>query len=295
MRKKAYNRTNSLFCALLLALLLGAVLLSACGSRITPSVWRIPNNDQVVLDLRKALREHSREFTVRFSFDQDILSELSDLAEDWMEQALQETDDPTEGDYIRYQYGGYEIKSSYQSNAGRYDYEVHILPRYYTYLSQEQEVSERVGELLTEFGFDADTTDYEKIRCIYDYVCGTIRYDQVHSGRSEHTLRSTAYSALHWHAATCQGYCAILYRLLRESGIPCRIITGTADGEFHAWNLVELDGQWYGLDATWDAGHEELQYFLKGSRNFSDHEPGKAFSEADFQEQYPMSQTDYVY
>ena len=98
MRKELHNRTKRLSCALLLVLLLTAVLLSACGSRSTSSAWRIPNNDQVVRELRKALREHSREFTVRFSFDRDVLSELSDLAEDWVEQALQETDDPTEGD-----------------------------------------------------------------------------------------------------------------------------------------------------------------------------------------------------
>ena len=27
---------------------------------------------------------------------------------------------------------------------------------------------------------------------------------------------------------------------------------GTADEIDHAWNLVELDGKWYHLDATWD-------------------------------------------
>jgi transglutaminase/protease-like cytokinesis protein 3 len=30
------------------------------------------------------------------------------------------------------------------------------------------------------------------------------------------------------------------------------IMTGTADGELHAWNRVLLDGDWYQLDATWD-------------------------------------------
>lgn len=295
MRQKRHNRMKSLSGVLLPALLLCAVLLSACGGgRDEPTGWRIPNDEQVVAALRKALREHSREFTVRFSYDRDVLSELPALAGDWVERALQETDDPAEGDYIRYQYGGYEIKSSCRPEGERYDYEVHIQPRYYTYLSQEQEVSERVEALLAELGFDEDTADFEKIRCIYDYVRGTVRYDRVHSGRSEHTLRSTAYSALHWHAATCQGYCVTLYRLLREAGVPCRVVTGTADGTFHAWNLVELDGAWYGLDATWDAGREEPLWFLKGSEGFSGHEPGPAFENTAFRQQHPMSPEDYA-
>ena len=36
------------------------------------------------------------------------------------------------------------------------------------------------------------------------------------------------------------------------SGIDCKMITGTAGGENHAWNLVKLDDQWYHTDVTWD-------------------------------------------
>ena len=32
----------------------------------------------------------------------------------------------------------------------------------------------------------------------------------------------------------------------------------------HAWNMVQIDGQWYQADPTWDAGDapERYQYFL---------------------------------
>ncbi len=38
----------------------------------------------------------------------------------------------------------------------------------------------------------------------------------------------------------------------------------------HSWNIVLLNGIWYGLDATWDLGCSEFlwQYFLSGSSNF---------------------------
>ena len=49
----------------------------------------------------------------------------------------------------------------------------------------------------------------------------------------------------------CQGYaCAVQY-LLQQAGVPCVIITGIAQGQPHAWNMVLLDGDYYYLDATW--------------------------------------------
>jgi transglutaminase/protease-like cytokinesis protein 3 len=56
--------------------------------------------------------------------------------------------------------------------------------------------------------------------------------------------------------------------LLKEIGIECEVVTGTGidetgKSEFHAWNKVRLDGTYYTLDATWDAGKDEYNYFLK--------------------------------
>ena len=36
------------------------------------------------------------------------------------------------------------------------------------------------------------------------------------------------------------------------SGVTCKMISGTADGEKHAWNLIKLDKEWYHADLTWD-------------------------------------------
>ena len=40
---------------------------------------------------------------------------------------------------------------------------------------------------------------------------------------------------------------------MNELGIPCDIVFGTCtNGGGHAWNLVQLDGNWYQMDVTWD-------------------------------------------
>ncbi|MBQ9687231.1 MAG: lasso peptide biosynthesis protein [Oscillospiraceae bacterium] len=259
-----------------------------------PLSQRIPNNREVVAAIRKGLREHSRQLTISFNYSGNILNELTELTEAWMEEALAETSDPTEGDYIRYQYAGYESTSRYVQTDGVYEYTVVIIPQYYTYLVQEEEVTQRIEALMAGFGFEESTSDFEKVQTIYDYVCANVRYDYVHVKHPTAALRSTAYSALKWHTATCQGYSVLLYRMLRMAGLNARIVTGsTSEDSFHAWNLVELDGQHYQLDATWDAGEESYACFLKGTADFADHVLDPQFQTADFRTAYPLARNDY--
>lgn len=278
----------------LLVLSVLLVFLFSGSRKEIPLSQRIPNNAEIVQSVRKALREHSRQITVSFSYEQDVLSELTQLADEWVEQALEETERPDEGDYIRYQLGGYESNARADYEDGIYKYTLSLTPRYYTYLVQEEEVSEAVTELMEGFAFDADTEDSEKVRVIYDYVCTNIRYDRVHLKHPTATLRSTAYAALKWKTVTCQGYSVLLYRLLREAGLRARIVTGsTPDDSFHAWNIVELDGIYYQLDATWDAGKENYSCFLCGTENFDSHTLDEAFCADSFKEKHALAKNNY--
>jgi transglutaminase/protease-like cytokinesis protein 3 len=68
-----------------------------------------------------------------------------------------------------------------------------------------------------------------------------------------------------------------VFRLLKELGVECRIVTGTGtnnqgEDEYHAWNEVLVDGEYYNIDATWDAGKENYQYFLIKDEEFVNHE-----------------------
>ena len=300
-RSGIWNSVWILFCAC-------AVLLSGCSGNLpqtetagaNPLRSAISNQDAVIAALRDGLRNHSQEITVTFRYGANVFHQLSDLAKDWIEAALEETEKPTEGDYIRYQYGGYEITSQYEQVGEAYTYTVSIVPDYYMYLVHEEAVTARLRDVFETFSFDETTSDYEKIRTIYDYVCSHVRYDQVHKGSDSDRMRSTAYAALIWNTATCQGYCALLYRMLREAGIPCRIVTGLAQTgageEFHAWNIAALDGVYYALDATWDANlppGTPYTYFLRGTAGLTDHQPGEAFLESAFRKAHPMAQQDY--
>ncbi len=280
------------------------LLLSASGSmeeraEPVPISSRIGNYEEVIASIRHGLRCHAENIKVSFTYGEDIQKEITAVVGDWVEEALEETDEPTEGDYIRYQLGGYEIQCACDRLEGeRYQHTVTIVPRHYTFWEQEEKLTAALEEIEAGFGFTPATTDYEKIRTIYAWVCSNIKYDQVHKDNDYAHLRSTCYSAVIWRTAACQGYSVTLYRLLREAGINCRILTGMAQRvdssrEFHAWNIVELEGKWYNLDATWDAGREDWRFFLRGRTGFTGHTPGKPFVDNDFASQYTISEADW--
>ena len=188
----------------------------------------LSNQNEIINSIRDGLRSHSAGIQIKFSYDKpDIggsgLRELKELCAYWIEEALKETDDPTEGDYIRYQYGGYRLvcrRGKRDSISGKYIYTAEIIPEYYLYYTQEEEVTAKLTELFDNFAFTNETTDYEKIRVIYDYICQNVKYDLVHKNNARYHVKSTAYAALILHSATCQGYCAALYRILRQAGVP---------------------------------------------------------------------------
>lgn len=257
----------------------------------------IGNCGDVVDSVRGALVRYSSCITVRFVSAEDIRPELLRLADELMDSAMEYTSSPVEGDYIKYQCGGYESSYTSELTDSGWENELRIVPKYYSYLEYEEAVTGKVQEIVADFGFDENTTDLEKIRVAYDYVCRNVTYDRIHARNENYCLRSTAYAALIWGNATCQGYCVTLYRLLREVGVNTRIITGSTEGEsadvLHAWNIVELDNAYYNLDATWDAGKENYDYFLKGS-DFSGHVPGADFVTEEFRNAYPVAGRSYT-
>ena len=260
---------------------------------------KIRNSEQMIAQIREGLRSHSAGITISFDYGSDIFPKLNGVIEEWMEAAQQETDRPDEGDYIRWQLGGYSYKSTSEQRGDRWFYSVRIEPSYYTYLEQEKEVTKEVRRIRHSLHFFPWTSREEKIRRIYDYLCRNVKYDKVHRKNPHYHMRSTAYAALIRGTATCQGYCTALYRLLREENILCRIVTGTAGQEdLHAWVIVEEKETWYLLDPTWDAGQETWQYFMRGTQDLSEdpesglpaaHRPGDLFTTEAFVSEHPMA------
>lgn len=62
--------------------------------------------------------------------------------------------------------------------------------------------------------------------------------------------------------AVCEGYAKTFQLLLNYANIPSIYAIGWGGSEGHAWNLVQLEGNWYNVDITWnDQGTKQKTYY----------------------------------
>lgn len=235
--------------------------------------------------LRAGMKNRAESVTVNVSYDGSS-KEVSNAVSD---AALAHTGVADEGDYIRWQFAGWKSGISYSGT----NFTITYTLTYYTTAEQEAEMDTAVDKLLTELNVES-LSDYEAVRAIYNYMCSNITYDHDNLYDEDYNLKYTAYAALINKTAVCQGYANLFYRLALECGVDARLISGTGNGGGHGWNIVELDGLYYDLDATWDAGRTSWSYFLRCDANFGDHTRDAEYLTEAFSAAYPMSTVDYA-
>ncbi len=119
-------------------------------------------------------------------------------------------------------------------------------------------VAGKVNQVVSEV-IKPGMSDYAKAKALHDWLIFNANYDYTF----------TYYGAdgvlLHG-AGVCDSYARAYQKLLTAVGIESVIVTGTAGGGAHGWNLVKIDGQWYHVDCTWDdpnaGGAENWNYFM---------------------------------
>jgi hypothetical protein len=109
-----------------------------------------------------------------------------------------------------------------------------------------RDAAKRRAEAIVREVIKPGMTDLEKQKELHDYIVKTASYAD--RGMVSHT----DYGVLIDREGVCESYAKAMYRLLELVGVPVKIITGHAGGEAHMWNLVQIDGVWYHLDATWN-------------------------------------------
>lgn len=243
--------------------------------------------------LREGLEDRQSEVAV------PVLTTRSDdqLMRDILDAALVHTGVPTQGDYLHWQLGTvYMGLSGYSYGSDRYLILTYT-PTYYTSADQEEQLDHAVDALLDQLNV-YNASDYNKVRAIYDYICNNVVYDHAGLAAGNSNLIYTAYAALINGTAVCQGYANLFYRLALELGVDARLIAGTGNGGPHGWNIVELDGKYYNLDATWDAEYaaqdRDYAFFLRCPANFGDHYRYAEYDDATFHSAYPMGAEDYT-
>lgn len=118
----------------------------------------------------------------------------------------------------------------------------------------------------------------ERLLYVHDFICKSVRYDKLKKAYS-HEI----FGPLGQGVGVCEGIAKTVKLLCSRLKLPCIVAMAENNPDKgiryrHAWNVVELEGKTYHLDATFDnslGSPEEIRYdyfLLPDSRLFRDHE-----------------------
>ncbi len=182
--------------------------------------------------LSEALQQRVSSLEVRYSGE---ALKMPDDLEAMLEEIF------TGDDYLRYSQRSHRISWSTEPGGTQ------LLELRFQHLAtreEEEAVERQVARILSKI-LTSGMDEHEKTRAVHDYIVANVAYDLNYR---EHS----AYAALVKNRAVCQGYALLLYKMLNKAGVETRLISGKAGGENHLWNLVNLGGNWYHIDATWN-------------------------------------------
>ena len=245
-------------------------------------------------DMAEQMANREPTVTVTYQFPEDVnVLSMSDsdfetyifgIYDDILAQSFTHTGVPYEGDYIKWHITPetQNVGISYTAESVTFSTPTY----YYTTAEQEQQVGDQIDAILQSLDLDGKS-EYEQFIAIYDYITENVFYDYENLEDDSYSLKYSAYAALINHTSVCQGYANLLYRMLLTVGIDCRIIVGKGNGGDHAWNIVEIDKNWYNVDATWDSPSSPLRRFskdfcLKSVDEFPDHVRNSEFLTDEF-------------
>ncbi|MET3557374.1 hypothetical protein ABID29_000483 [Streptococcus rupicaprae] len=131
-------------------------------------------------------------------------------------------------------------------------------------IRQDEEANKEAEKIVKAF---ENLSDVEKAKAAHDWLVDNVEY-VTRPGEDQ-----SAYSALVEKKTVCAGYAKGFKLLMDKMGIPCHTKHGKIDiGEYHLWNIIELDGEWYHVDATWDdlrgRDYHSQEHFLITNKDF---------------------------
>lgn len=149
-------------------------------------------------------------------------------------------------------------------------------------------------DAIAQMGLTGGESDFDKVKAAFRYVIrltSFIDYNQPEltdnwrfldsCGTAPTIYEVMATGPLLHGIGTCEHYSAALMVLLERMGFPAQYVPGltySVEGKLidHAWTMVEIQGQWYHIDAQLEdnilrGGTIAYRYYLKGDEEFAAH------------------------
>ncbi len=227
---------------------------------ITDTTVQADTFNEAAAKIKAALLSRTAKVSVSIPYNSTSLPSLN--YDTLLSAALLDTDNSSEGDYLRGSFDSVTVTGNVTSDPTLFNYTFD----YYTTADEEKKVNSECRKILTSLGTSKMNT-YNRIKTIYRYVADNVKYTDSTSDK----YYSSAYGALFKHTANSKGFSQLLYKLMKDAGLNCRIAQGSLNNEEHRWNIVCISPMFYMLDASADAklGKGSSEYFLKGRKDIS--------------------------
>ena len=131
-----------------------------------------------------------------------------------------------------------------------------------TYLAEDESGNAEVISAVNYFinaHITPNMTDLEKEIQIIKYLVANVTYDVEELASDSHLINDSykAYGALVNRKAVCSGYAKAFDLMAKMCGLSTTVVTGEAINSSsqngpHAWNQINLDGEWYNVDVTFE-------------------------------------------
>ena len=122
-----------------------------------------------------------------------------------------------------------------------------------------------------------ECNDYEKELRVHDWICQNVEYDYEGTDKDKVSRVIASHNILGvfaHHKAQCEGIAKAVKVLLNAVDVKCIVVTGDSikSGQCvpHAWNIVDIGGEPYQLDVTWDIGAVKARKIIYDYFNLTD-------------------------
>ena len=169
------------------------------------SIYSLSDLENII---KSSMNNRSTSFSIIYKGDtSNLKSNITNIINDILSQ----------DDYLNYSYSGYGFNYSGYEN----DVTINFSFEYLTTKAQEDFVDSKVSSILGQI-INASMSSDQKEKSIHDYIVKNVQYDTS-------LTRYSAYNALNEGKTVCQGYALLAYKMLTDSGIQNKIVSGTAN------------------------------------------------------------------
>lgn len=110
-------------------------------------------------------------------------------------------------------------------------------------------IKEKVDYIKSEVVKD-EIDPYQIELKVHDYIAKNTEYYKYDNTDEIPNEYHNIYGALVENKAVCDGFAKTFQLILGKYGIDSIVVTGTLENEPHAWNLVNINDNWYNVDIT---------------------------------------------